>query len=100
MSDTFEFAGDHMRITEDAEGTASITFDDTGTGRRCGECSLCCKLQLATIVRFNSSDALLVFPPAFDRDGKWHEGRATINPNPPDGERLSRHEVKISPTPV
>jgi len=37
MSDTFEFAGDHMRITEDAEGTTSITFDDTGTGRRCGE---------------------------------------------------------------
>lgn len=39
-----EFAGDKMTIVEDDDGNASITFDDVGTGRSCGSCTLCCKL--------------------------------------------------------
>jgi hypothetical protein len=39
-----ELAGERIRITEDAEGTATISFDDKGTGRVCGTCTLCCKL--------------------------------------------------------
>lgn len=37
-------AGDHMTISEDDQGTTTITFDDKGTGRVCGTCQLCCKL--------------------------------------------------------
>jgi len=37
-------AGDHMKIAESADGSATITFDDVGTGRRCGDCQLCCRL--------------------------------------------------------
>jgi hypothetical protein len=29
--------------------------------------------RIATLVRFNSADAITVFPPAFDKDGEWHE---------------------------
>jgi len=38
-----EFAGERMTIREDGDKTV-ITFDDVGTGRRCGSCTLCCKL--------------------------------------------------------
>jgi hypothetical protein len=44
MSDKLSFAGDQMRLTENPDGSASITWDNKGTGRRCGECTLCCKL--------------------------------------------------------
>jgi hypothetical protein len=44
MSERLSFGGDRMRITEDDAGTATITFDDEGTGRRCGSCTLCCKV--------------------------------------------------------
>jgi hypothetical protein len=33
-----------MVVTEDDNGTTTITFDDVGTGRSCGSCQLCCKL--------------------------------------------------------
>lgn len=37
--------GDHMRITEDAEGRTTVEFSPKSlTGRVCGGCSLCCKL--------------------------------------------------------
>lgn len=40
-----ELAGDRMSISESADGmTTTITFDDKGTGRVCGDCQLCCKL--------------------------------------------------------
>jgi hypothetical protein len=39
-----ELAGDHMVVTEDDNGTTTISFDDVGTGRKCGSCQLCCKL--------------------------------------------------------
>ena len=38
------FNGDQMRLEENADGSASITWDDKGTGRRCGSCTLCCRL--------------------------------------------------------
>jgi hypothetical protein len=42
---TFEGpAGDHMRIEAQDDGTWTMIFDDKGTGRRCGGCTLCCKL--------------------------------------------------------
>jgi hypothetical protein len=40
----FEFAGDRVTYRETADGDASLTFDDRGNGRVCGECTLCCKL--------------------------------------------------------
>jgi len=182
-----QLGGDHMTYAEAPDGTLTLTFDDKGTGRVCGSCSLCCKLlplpvldkpanqrcehqrhskgcaiyatrpyacrtwscrwvsdrtategmprpdrahyvidivpdhidlmadestgetrrvnvvtvwcdpayrdawrapelrafmlrmaeqwQLATTVRWNSSDALVVFPPPFDKAGQWHEVR-------------------------
>lgn len=39
-----ELAGDRMRVETDSSGTTTITFDDKGTGRVCGTCTLCCKL--------------------------------------------------------
>jgi hypothetical protein len=42
--DKVEFAGDYMTFVEDDKGDAYITFGDVGTGRKCGECGLCCKL--------------------------------------------------------
>lgn len=36
--------GRFMTFNEDEEGTAHLAFDDNGTGRRCGSCTLCCKL--------------------------------------------------------
>lgn len=39
-----ELAGDRIRIEETADGKTTITFDDKGTGRVCGDCQLCCKL--------------------------------------------------------
>lgn len=39
----FETAGDRMSVVTTAEGT-TITFDEKGTGRVCGGCTLCCKL--------------------------------------------------------
>jgi Fe-S-cluster containining protein len=42
--ETIELAGDRMRITEDEHGTATVVFDAVGTGRSCGNCTLCCKL--------------------------------------------------------
>jgi hypothetical protein len=44
MSDYLDLAGDRMTIRVDDAGTATITFDDKGTGRNCGSCGLCCKL--------------------------------------------------------
>jgi hypothetical protein len=44
LPDKLTYGGDRMKITEDAAGTATITFDDVGTGRICGTCTLCCKL--------------------------------------------------------
>lgn len=38
-----QLAGDHMTIIEDETGT-TIRFDDKGTGRKCGECQLCCRV--------------------------------------------------------
>lgn len=39
-----ELAGNKMRLETHADGSATITFDDKGTGRGCGYCTLCCKL--------------------------------------------------------
>jgi hypothetical protein len=39
----YGLAGDRIRLIEDGE-TIRIEFGDTGTGRVCGSCSLCCKL--------------------------------------------------------
>ncbi|HTB46262.1 MAG TPA: hypothetical protein VK741_21755 [Acetobacteraceae bacterium] len=39
-----ELAGDRMRIEDNPDGSATITFDAKGTGRACGGCTLCCKL--------------------------------------------------------
>lgn len=39
-----ELAGDRMTIKEGADGVTTITFDDKGTGRACGDCQLCCRL--------------------------------------------------------
>lgn len=36
--------GDRMTYSEAPDGTLTLTFDDKGTGRTCGSCSLCCKL--------------------------------------------------------
>jgi len=36
--------GDHVTIVDHADGSATIKFDDKGTGRNCGGCVLCCKL--------------------------------------------------------
>lgn len=36
--------GDRMTIVDNADGSATFTYDDKGTGRSCGGCSLCCKL--------------------------------------------------------
>jgi hypothetical protein len=44
MAAPLELAGEHMTIVEDENGVSTITFDDVGTGRRCGSCQLCCKL--------------------------------------------------------
>jgi hypothetical protein len=44
MTETLEFAGDRMKMVEDADGKVTITFDNVGTGRQCGDCNLCCKL--------------------------------------------------------
>jgi hypothetical protein len=38
-----ELAGERMTIREEGEKTI-FTFDDKGTGRGCGGCTLCCKL--------------------------------------------------------
>jgi hypothetical protein len=38
--------------------------------------------QQATLIRFNSADALAVFAPAIMADGEWHEKRSG---QPPDG---------------
>lgn len=43
-SEPLTLAGERMRITEDDQGTTTISFDDVGTGRVCGACQLCCKL--------------------------------------------------------
>ena len=44
MDEQPEPAGNCMTFVEDDDGNATITFDDVGTGRRCGDCSLCCRL--------------------------------------------------------
>lgn len=44
MSGTLTFGGDKMLLQEHADGSATITFDDVGTGRVCGGCTTCCKL--------------------------------------------------------
>lgn len=44
MGEKLELAGDRMTITENDDGSATISFDDKGTGRGCGSCTLCCKL--------------------------------------------------------
>jgi hypothetical protein len=43
-SDKLTLAGDKMRLVEHDDGSATVTFDDKGTGRSCGECTLCCRL--------------------------------------------------------
>jgi hypothetical protein len=43
-ADKIEFGGERMVITTTAEGNTVIEFNDTGTGRECGTCTLCCKL--------------------------------------------------------
>jgi hypothetical protein len=44
MPENTELAGDRMTITDHDDGSATIKFDDKGTGRACGSCTLCCKL--------------------------------------------------------
>lgn len=44
MSGPAQLGGDRIRMALDADGTATFTFDDKGTGRVCGSCQLCCKL--------------------------------------------------------
>jgi hypothetical protein len=51
MSERLELAGNFMTFVEDDEGTAHITFDDVGTGRRCGDCRLCCRLLPVPLLR-------------------------------------------------
>lgn len=42
--DRVEFGGERMRMSTDAHGVTTYIFDDVGTGRSCGTCTLCCKL--------------------------------------------------------
>jgi hypothetical protein len=42
--DTVHIGGDHITIVDHPDGSATISFDDKGTGRVCGGCTLCCKL--------------------------------------------------------
>ena len=44
MQEPLELAGDYIVLQEQADGSATIRFDDKGTGRECGTCNLCCKL--------------------------------------------------------
>jgi hypothetical protein len=44
MSGYYEFAGDKIVLTHE-EGRDVVTFGDTGTGRECGTCQLCCKVM-------------------------------------------------------
>ena len=44
MTEEVTLAGDKMLMVEHDDGSVSISFDDKGTGRSCGKCSLCCKL--------------------------------------------------------
>jgi hypothetical protein len=37
------------------------------------------KHGMATLLRFNQSDCLTVFPPALSSDGEWHEMSGTMN---------------------
>jgi hypothetical protein len=43
MSDYYQLAGDKI-VLEHEGGSSTLRFGDTGTGRVCGACSLCCKL--------------------------------------------------------
>ena len=36
MTITPELASDHMVVTEDDSGVTTVTFDNVGTGRKCG----------------------------------------------------------------
>lgn len=51
-----KLAGNFMTFVEDDEGTATITFDDVGTGRRCGDCQLCCKLVPVPVLRKSAGE--------------------------------------------
>lgn len=39
-----EYAGDRMTMKEGADGSMTLSWDDKGTGRNCGDCQLCCRL--------------------------------------------------------
>jgi Fe-S-cluster containining protein len=43
-SHTVQLAGKKMVYTFLPNGSPEISFNDTGTGRSCGDCQLCCKL--------------------------------------------------------
>jgi hypothetical protein len=55
MTPSFELAGDRMKITTDADGGFTVTFDDKGTGRVCGTCTLCCKLLPVPVFPLNKA---------------------------------------------
>jgi hypothetical protein len=40
----YDLAGDRMTVHEGEDGVTTYSFDDKGTGRVCGTCTLCCKL--------------------------------------------------------
>jgi hypothetical protein len=44
LANEYGLAGDRITMTETEDGTTTISFDDKGTGRVCGDCTLCCKL--------------------------------------------------------
>ena len=44
LKDRTALAGERMRVEHQPNGTSTWVFDDKGTGRRCGDCTLCCKL--------------------------------------------------------
>jgi hypothetical protein len=42
--ETIGFAGEHLVITDQPDGTLTVSFETEGSGRKCGACTLCCKL--------------------------------------------------------
>jgi len=44
VTEPIELAGEKIRLVDNPDGSRSLVFSDTGTGRVCGDCQLCCKL--------------------------------------------------------
>jgi hypothetical protein len=54
------------------------------------------QFSLATIIRWSSRDALMVFPPPFDADGEWHEMTGDVVHRTAEEEAiLTDYEVQV-----